>query len=82
MVECSPATRAARVRFPAVAHLFYLLIIGYYYFDLIQGRPGAPNPGGGGGRGDSSMTCWDVCAGDSENVPTMKDALGRKTYPD
>ena len=29
MVECSPATRAARVRFPADAHLLYLLIIAF-----------------------------------------------------
>ena len=26
MVECSPATRAARVRFPADAHIFFIII--------------------------------------------------------
>ena len=35
VVECSPATRAARVRFPANANNFYL----YCYFPLFQFSP-------------------------------------------
>ena len=33
-----------------------------------------------GGGGDSNMKCADVCVDDLENVPILKEALGKKKY--